>query len=76
MSIVNVEDQQKSKLNAQTFDTVLCSRSRLRASQPNLGFVVVHDDSDVNNENNLLALCPNCHWELDNGKLRVEQILE
>lgn len=31
---------------------------------------------DVNNENNLLALCPNCHWELDNGHLTIEQILE
>lgn len=31
---------------------------------------------DVNNENNLLALCPNCHWEFDNGHLTLEQILE
>ena len=31
---------------------------------------------DVNNENNLLALCPNCHWELDNGHLTIEEILK
>ena len=23
--------------------------------------------SDINNLDNLMALCPNCHWELDNG---------
>lgn len=23
--------------------------------------------SEVNNPSNLIALCPNCHWELDNG---------
>lgn len=53
MSIVNVKNKQKSKLNAQTFDTVLCSRSRLRALQPNLGFVVIHDDSNVDFDENI-----------------------
>lgn len=28
--------------------------------------------SEVNNVNNLIALCPNCHWELDNGLLKLE----
>ena len=23
--------------------------------------------SEVNSEKNLIQLCPNCHWELDNG---------
>lgn len=26
---------------------------------------------DVNNPGNLLALCPNCHWEFDNGLLKM-----
>lgn len=29
---------------------------------------------EVNSESNLLMLCPNCHWELDNGLLVVEEI--
>lgn len=32
------------------------------------------DDSkilDINNKNNLIALCPNCHWEFDNGFLKI-----
>jgi predicted restriction endonuclease len=28
--------------------------------------------SAVNNMNNLIALCANCHWELDNGLLKLE----
>jgi len=26
---------------------------------------------EVNNKNNLMALCPNCHWEYDNGLLKI-----
>lgn len=29
----------------------------------------------VNGLDNLMALCPNCHWELDHGMLTVEEIL-
>jgi predicted HNH restriction endonuclease len=33
------------------------------------------DDSatitEINNINNLIALCPNCHWEFDNGLLKL-----
>ena len=31
--------------------------------------------SNVNDENNLLALCPNCHWEFDNNILDLSSIL-
>lgn len=27
---------------------------------------------DINNEDNLLILCPNCHWEFDCGILKIE----
>jgi predicted HNH restriction endonuclease len=27
--------------------------------------------SDVNNLDNLIALCPNCRWELDHGLLSL-----
>lgn len=27
--------------------------------------------SEVNNELNIVQLCPNCHWELDNGHMKV-----
>lgn len=30
--------------------------------------------SEVNNLNNLIALCPNHHWEFDNGKLLLPQL--
>lgn len=30
--------------------------------------------SEVNNKNNLLALCPNCHWEFDHDMLKLEDI--
>lgn len=26
---------------------------------------------DINNVNNLIALCPNCHWEFDHGFLEI-----
>ena len=29
---------------------------------------------DINNENNLIHLCPNCHWEFDYGTLKLETI--
>ncbi len=29
--------------------------------------------SQVNDINNLVALCPNCHWELDNGFLKLPE---
>jgi hypothetical protein len=36
------------------------------------------DDSatmgEIHNINNLIALCRNCHWELDHGMLRIEDI--
>jgi len=28
----------------------------------------------INDPNNILALCRNCHWELDNGKIKIEDI--
>lgn len=28
----------------------------------------------INNLSNLIALCPNCHWEFDHGLLRLEEI--
>ena len=28
--------------------------------------------SEINNLDNLIALCPNCHWELDNGLLDLQ----
>lgn len=27
--------------------------------------------SEVNNEDNLVLLCPNCHWEFDNNLLKI-----
>jgi len=27
--------------------------------------------SEINDPNNLMLLCPNCHWEYDNGSLVV-----
>ena len=27
--------------------------------------------SEVNDFDNLVALCPNCHWEFDNGLLNI-----
>jgi hypothetical protein len=27
--------------------------------------------SKINDINNLISLCPNCHWELDNGLLKI-----
>lgn len=35
-----------------------------------------HDSliSEVNDIKNLIALCPNCHWEFDHGDLTIEQI--
>lgn len=39
-----------------------------------------HEDgcviSDINSKDNTIALCPNCHWELDYGELTIEDILE
>ena len=29
--------------------------------------------SEINSPNNLVALCPNCHWELDNGLLTLDE---
>ena len=29
--------------------------------------------SEVNCENNLIQLCPNCHWEFDNGLLNIHK---
>jgi hypothetical protein len=30
--------------------------------------------SVINNPDNLLPLCPNCHWELDHGSLKLQDI--
>lgn len=30
--------------------------------------------SEINDINNLIALCRNCHWELDNGLLSLDDI--
>lgn len=27
--------------------------------------------ADINADDNLILLCPNCHWELDNGHLKL-----
>jgi hypothetical protein len=27
---------------------------------------------EINNENNLILLCPNCHWEFDNNILKIQ----
>ena len=29
---------------------------------------------DINSPDNILLLCPNCHWEFDNGRLTIDQI--
>ena len=29
---------------------------------------------EVNHPNNILVLCPNCHWEFDSGLLKLEQV--
>ena len=31
--------------------------------------------SKVNSFDNLIILCPNCHWELDNGLLKLSSIM-
>lgn len=31
---------------------------------------------DVNKIENLIFLCPNCHWEFDHGDLTIKQILK
>lgn len=28
--------------------------------------------SEINDISNLILLCPNCHWELDNGILKLK----
>lgn len=41
--------------------------------------ISVHDDdtliSTINHPDNIIALCPNCHWELDYGDLTINDIL-
>ena len=32
--------------------------------------------SEINDDSNILILCPNCHWEFDNNKLRLNDILK
>lgn len=29
---------------------------------------------DINTPDNILILCPNCHWEFDNGELCIDEI--
>jgi len=29
---------------------------------------------DINTPDNILILCPNCHWEFDNGELSIDEI--
>ncbi len=43
----------------------VCHRS------PLTGFPLDTPISVVNSLDNLIGLCPNCHWELDNGHLRL-----
>jgi 5-methylcytosine-specific restriction endonuclease McrA len=31
---------------------------------------------DVNSYENLIQLCPNCHWEFDNGLLKKSRVLD
>lgn len=31
--------------------------------------------TDINNLDNIIYLCPNCHWELDNGVLILKEVL-
>jgi len=31
--------------------------------------------SEINDIDNLIGLCPNCHWEFDNGLLREDQVI-
>ena len=30
--------------------------------------------AEVNSEENVIQLCPNCHWELDHGHITIDQI--
>ncbi len=30
---------------------------------------------EINHPNNVIQLCPNCHWELDNGLIKISDIL-
>lgn len=30
--------------------------------------------AEVNSPKNLILLCPNCHWEFDNGLLKVQRV--
>lgn len=30
--------------------------------------------SEVNDRNNLIILCPNCHWEFDNGFINISNL--
>ncbi len=30
--------------------------------------------SEINNSENIIALCPNCHWEFDYGELTLDEI--
>ncbi len=30
-----------------------------------------HKMKEINDKNNLIALCPNCHWEFDNTNLKI-----
>jgi predicted transcriptional regulator len=36
--------------------------------------LVIFSVYDINNENNLVHLCPNCHWEFNYEKLKLETI--
>jgi hypothetical protein len=32
--------------------------------------------AEIHALDNLIALCPNCHWELDHGMLRIQDIVK
>ena len=31
---------------------------------------------EINNKNNLIHLCPNCHWEFDHNQIDIQKIQE
>lgn len=42
--------------------------------KPVASFSVETKIGDINSPDNLVVLCPNCHWEFDNGYLPLNQI--
>lgn len=40
--------------------------------KPISSFELTATIAEINDDSNLIALCPNCHWELDNGLLDLD----